>query len=596
MTAARLLVLVALWVAGLTSAVARAQELVKQPHCAFLLVDLHSLRDDVQLQAGPGHDAPYLYRGWTRGQMVELSEAGDFATLRVWDRALTAEGRTEAETWKLELMPAAPLAFVVRSHGGRGDYELGGMPLRNLSLFCTSVDLRLAFDQPAPQRLELAWASLHAGELVLQQFLNARPERALFDLEGCKARIELNGDPFAGEVEVVVSGVPASLELVLRRDVGIDVEAPPAVLRAFAASHLNTGGAGLRSQGYDTAACRLRLRFRTSIPGLRVQWEGEEAAAAGRTEPNRDPTPPAAMSADADPAFEAQIVEFLVLVARRDMTAAATKLRDLSALHPGDGRILFLETWLRVHPKPQLDLVPLLAEGEKRFRTGLDFYVQGHYEAALDHFRAAQALDPKHDGIAAWIHKTEAEIQRGSITAPPPLPPSAPPPAPAPAMERVVVATAPPVIALRAPARASTTTRAERFELSGKVGDDAGVDHIEFLVNGEPLRDAAGQTVVLRPRATDSDSTRSMDFAVVIPLRVGANEVVVIAEDKDATAHRTRERVTIRRETPFHRSGAFALLLGALLLLVPAGLLVLRSTRSRGAPGRHRPAAPAGGE
>ena len=574
-----------------------AQELIAQPRCTLLLIDVHSLRDDIVVRTPAVADAPYLYKGWTQAQKAELSTFDQFAMLRLWDRALFEDGRVESESWQMELMPSSPTALVVRSQGGRGDYDLSGMPLQSLSVFAQGTKVRLAFGRPGTERLEVAWASVYDGSLELSRFLNARPAQAALRVLGSEVRLDLGGEPFAGEARLVLSGAAKSLALVLRRDVGLQVRAPEAVLRRCAAPHLQSIPGGLRSADFERAGCRVDLQVLDAIGDVRVTWEGEAGTAAVQNPAEPAETAPVLTGEELDRAIEAQIAAFLVLASRREYDAAAEKLRGMEELQPGDGRLLFLEKWLREHPNLRFDVVPILGEAETRFREGLDYYVVGQREEALLRFKEAARLDPKLVTAATWARKTAEDIEQqatggsgsgasttggkaaaGGNTAPAGRPAVGSAPGTA---ERIVVLSSAPVFAVRSPARPSVATRADRIEFTGQVADDVGVDRIEAALNGEPIRDRRGEVVAIRPRSAAADSSRQLEFAFAVPLRPGRNEVVLTAHDVDATAHRTSARFTVLRQPPFYRTGTFAIVLGGVAILVVAAWLVLRLTRTR---------------
>ncbi len=558
---------------------AEAQHLVAQTRTDFLLVDLHSIRDDVSLRAQLGPDPPYLYKGWTQAQKVDFLQAGGLATLRIWDRSLVEAARSESEQWEMELGTETPTAMVVQSQGGRGTYDLGGVPLVGLSVYARATQLRFTFPRPSAQRLELMGVHVVDGALEIDKLLNARPERAVLQVSGSRTRLDLGGAPFPGETRLVLRGEAKSLAIVLRRDVGVQVRAREATLGAFAAPHMTATASGWQSHGFDTASCRLFLVLEAVIPDTRVTWEGgpdavatPEPAAAPRPSASQNIPPPGGGSVvDAD--FEARIAAFVALVARQEHAEAAVKLRELQHLAPGDGRLLFLESWFRAHPSPQF--VPVVGEAENRFREGLDLYVAGAKQAALARFRAAAALDPRLASAAAWAQKTAEELAgRGEkeATRANTIPS---------VVEHVVVHTAAPVFAMRDPKAARVAVRADRIELSGQVGDDVGIERIELEVNGALLRDASGQPLTVRPEPAEADSTRKLAFAVVVPLQPGENEVWLTAYDRDARMHRTRERVHVLRLPPLYRTGAFYLGIGGAALLSLAVWLVLRQAKVR---------------
>jgi len=560
---------------------AEAQQLVPQTRADYLLIDLHSIRDDVSLRAQLAPDPPYLYKGWTQAQKVDLIEADGLVTLRIWDRSLVEAARVESEQWEMELGTATPTSMMVQSQGGRGTYDLGGVPLQSLNVYAQATELRFTFPRPGAQRLELMGVHMSEGGLEIDDFLNARPELVVLQLSGTRTSLDLGGTSFPGETRLILRGEAKSLALVLRRDIGVQVRAPEAARGAFSAPHMTATASGWESQGFDAAPCRLILVFETMIPNTRVTWEEGGPVASPQppvaSRPSALPVTPPGASSVVDAELEALVAAFVALVARQEYAAGAAKLRELKDLAPGDGRLLFLESWLRAHPSPQF--VPVVGEAEKHFREGLDLYVAGAKPAALAQFRAAAALDPSLASAAVWARKTAEELAGGAAEKR--AGGSAPEPAGANTIpsgfERIVVHTAAPVFAMRAPGRMAV--RADRIEIEGQVGDDVGIERIELEVNGAPLRDAAGLPLAVRPEP--ADSTRKLAFAVRVPLRPGENEVWLTAYDRDATTHRTRERVLVLRMPPLYRTSAFYVGIGSATLLALAVWLVLRQAKVR---------------
>ncbi|MFQ5599304.1 MAG: hypothetical protein ACE5G2_01980 [Candidatus Krumholzibacteriia bacterium] len=528
---------------SLASQALPGQELVPQPRCDFLVVELHSVRDEVTLYPGPLQDPPYVYRGWTPAPRVELSKGGTLATLHIWDRSLLAEGsRVDSDTWEIELMPAAPAAFVIRCDRGQGNFDLSGMRVQNLSLFGSSSELRVDFAQPNPVRLESFSATIHEGKLTLRSFLNANPGFVTLRIPKTRTQIEFTGTPFQGEAEILLHDASGSLSITLPRALGVRLDGPPEVLARFDAEHLVPGEPGLASRGYESAACRVHLRFMDDVGDLKVRWEGPAPHAAAGEVPAAQPTTPVS-AGDARPGAGAR-----------------------SAGEPQPAR---------EKPEPVAG-TPSQREAEERLRAGLDHYLRGQHAEALAEFGTAASLDPDLSAAPAWIRKTQSEMLRlepGKEDKPAPVPEPQ-------IIEKIVIQSAAPVFAIRSPASQNVERRSDAIELAGQVGDDMGVDHVEITLNGVCLLGPNGKKLMIRPQG-NGEPLRHMPFSTTIPLREGENQIVVTAYDVDSLTHWSSEHFTVIRKPPIYRTSAFGISLGALGLVGLASVLIFNAAKYR---------------
>jgi hypothetical protein len=544
----------------LTAHSAFAQELVRQPKGDFLVIDIQSLRDDVTLYPGPLEDPPYVYRGWTRAQRAELVESSSFSVLRVWDRALLLGGsRIESQDWEIEFMPTCPTAFAIRTRGGRGRFDLSGMPVESIDAVSQQTQLEFDFKQPNPIQLRSFSAAVHDGSLRWRGFLNAKPMQVALRIPHSRAYLELTGAPFTGEVDVLVYGAEGALEIEVPRGIGLSFTGNAASLEPLrGVDRVVSAGNGLRTRGYDQTGCHVRMHFAQPLDNFKLIWEGDVPAPA--------PVPIAAVTPASDPETEEQfsnrLLTFLGRLERGELDAAAAQLDELRSLKPDDGRVLFLETWLRENPELNMTVVPAETEAERRLQSGLDEYLLGRYDAALREFRAAERLDPELGYAQAWIRRTRSEIsrleRRSAVAETLATEPEV--------VERVVVRSIAPVFAIRSPFALNVEVRADAIELAGRVHDDVGIERVEVSLNGSPLRDASGLPLQMRPNA-HADSARLFEFATLVPLNEGENQIVVTAWDVDSNTHFTTETFAIIRKPPLYRTGAFGLSLGGVGLL-----------------------------
>src|SRR5262245_34978226 len=119
----------------------RAQQLVRQPHAERLLVELHSLQDNVDVTPGNMKDPPYVYRSWSDYPYVALYEGNVISRLVILDRTLLGDEHPYADDWPIELMPTMPVAFDLQLDSGRGKFDFTGLSVRDLDVIATSSNL-----------------------------------------------------------------------------------------------------------------------------------------------------------------------------------------------------------------------------------------------------------------------------------------------------------------------------------------------------------------------------------------------------------------------------------------------------------------------
>src|SRR5262249_44102535 len=190
---------------------APAQQLVRQPHAERLQIELHSLQDHVDVTPGNLNDPPYVYRSWSDFPYVALYESNVISRLVILDRTLRGDERPYADDWPIELMPAMPVAFDLQLDSGRGKFDFTGMSVRDLDVIATSSDLSFDIRSPNRVHLEEAHLTVQAGDLQFHHLLNANAHRFRLDLPRTNSRIELTGQPPAGETLIDFEARPGSL-------------------------------------------------------------------------------------------------------------------------------------------------------------------------------------------------------------------------------------------------------------------------------------------------------------------------------------------------------------------------------------------------
>ncbi len=129
-----------------------------------------------------------------------------------------------------------------------------------------------------------------------------------------------------------------------------------------------------------------------------------------------------------------------------------------------------------------------------------------------------------------------------------------------------IVQSGAPVIVIREPDAMVSRTRRERVRFSGTAHDDVGIAAIELVVNGEPFK--------LSSASPAENTNGAFSFEAEVPLKLGENQIVVTARDRDIEPHSRTELRRIIRQPPLYQTTPFWLAVGSgvvVLLGVMAG-------------------------
>ncbi len=277
--------------------------------------------------------------------------------------------------------------------------------------------------------------------------------------------------------------------------------------------------------------------------------------------------------------FEQLLNTFAASMVSDRLNDASRTLVQLKAVNAADDRLRLLEAWLQDEKRRaviQAENESVQTQTQLEFQNGLDLFLTGQYAQALQAFQQAEQLQPGFAAAVGWRRKTETEIERLKLDA---LPPPEPVEMAPEIIERIVTQTTAPFFVITSPQDKATETRSSELVLSGRVGDDQGVDFLEFSVNGQTLSDSSGRRIQIRPSATQ-DSTQ-FSFLTTVPLRLGENQIVITAFDIDSPPHRTFEPYSVVRNKPVYKTAVFAITSGSFLLLVVGGVLLSRLIKYR---------------
>ncbi len=278
--------------------------------------------------------------------------------------------------------------------------------------------------------------------------------------------------------------------------------------------------------------------------------------------------------------FENQLLEIQNLIISDNFDQAQITFAALKRSHPDDKRITIIENWIQKEQQNQTTKTAQQSKEvnlyENRFREGLDYYLLGQYDLAIEAFNEAKRNDPEFNAVTSWIRRTQTEIERlklvevqfkkeDSVTPE--------------VIEKIITQTTAPVFALSSPTSTISEIRSRNLILSGMAGDDNGIDFINLTINGKPLLDASGKKINIQPQKED-DATR-FSFSTRVPLQMGENQVVLTAFDVDSLPHRTIEQLTVIRNRPIYQTMTFGVAVGAIFLLGIGGLLIFKIVKYR---------------
>ena len=219
-----------------------------------LEVEINSIGDAVYVERGTAE-----YLATYRGPRL-LSIQGVETLLRFSH----AEG-TDSSDWTISLSPVAPTVFRIECNQGKAAFDFTEMPVRSASVVGQNAEIEMTFRRPNTISLDRFDAAILGGKFVLGGICNANPRQVTLNLSNAECKLDFTGEVFAGEAEVLLDGQPKSLDITLPRAAGLWVEGSPRTLSYFDSMNLvrrRVGdGFALVSAGYETGACRLRLRF-----------------------------------------------------------------------------------------------------------------------------------------------------------------------------------------------------------------------------------------------------------------------------------------------------------------------------------------------
>jgi tetratricopeptide (TPR) repeat protein len=304
--------------------------------------------------------------------------------------------------------------------------------------------------------------------------------------------------------------------------------------------------------------------------------------------------------------IEKEFTQLLNFIIDERYNEANHLLVQLKLRYPQNSHLLILERWLQQSQRKVDQLIkPLestISPAQLFFNKGLNYFLLGQYENALQEFRAAVRLDPRFSSANSWITKTRREIERLNLDKKGSQKEENKEPE---IIEKIITKPTEPVLAITSPTKFLSETSSPYRDLTAFIYDDQGIDSIKFTLNGELLLHASKDDSVyyFGPRSIidqlksrkktnfewGSNDTAKLDFnnyptqcrlETEIPLRMGENEIVVVAYNrKNQTIGPDQRRVF--RKRPFYLRATFLVPLTAGLLVVISLVFINKRVKYR---------------
>jgi len=254
-----------------------------------LSVEIQSLRDNISLFRGdpqnllimevrPNRFKPqvdYFHDAHATLKIRDLYaiDHPDFTSQMPAERDKAGGDPPLEETWEIRLSPVGPTDFALVCERGESAFDFSDFEVRRVSMRAVETKVEVEFSSQNPIALERFAARVIAGSLQFQHILHAQAKEISLDLPDAECHLEITGKEFEGESEINVLGVPAKMQLLVSRKVGLRVTGPAATIAGFEAPHMSRTGEEWVSQGYAEAKCRIHLTFGSEVPKLGVEWE-----------------------------------------------------------------------------------------------------------------------------------------------------------------------------------------------------------------------------------------------------------------------------------------------------------------------------------
>jgi hypothetical protein len=172
------------------------------------------------------------------------------ATSSGWNKS-TREG----STLRLDLTRNAPLRLALELGAARGDLQLGGLRLADLTLKTGATELRVDFAEPNRESLANFDLDVGAAGVTVTRAGNARASRVHINVGAGTLDYDLSGD-WQGDADLSANIAVGQLTLRVPMDAGVRITAKT-FMAGFDRAGLEKRGDAWYSPGYDSAKRRV---------------------------------------------------------------------------------------------------------------------------------------------------------------------------------------------------------------------------------------------------------------------------------------------------------------------------------------------------
>jgi hypothetical protein len=175
----------------------------------------------------------------------EIREQGDRVRILQDDRFVVRIRSNPVNRWDLKLGDKKPFSLDVKCGVSMGDWNLGGLPISDLSLQAGVSNNSLSFKAPNPEIIRLIKLSAGAGDLDANNLLNANFERMKVEGGVGEMRLDFTGKNLEKDARVDISGGVGSFKIIVHEDMPTSVS-----VEGLASVNVHGGFLQTRNRGF----------------------------------------------------------------------------------------------------------------------------------------------------------------------------------------------------------------------------------------------------------------------------------------------------------------------------------------------------------
>ena len=170
-----------------------------------------------------------------------------------------SRGTKEGSTFRAELTRNLPLRLSLELGAAKGDIQLGGLRLQELSLATGATKLHIDFSEPNRELLARFDLDVGAAEVAVTHAGNARASRTKVNIGVGSLDYDLDGQ-WEGDMDLSVNLALGKFTLRVPADVGVRVNAHTFLID-FARTGLEKRGSAWYSAGHDSAKRHVTIQL-----------------------------------------------------------------------------------------------------------------------------------------------------------------------------------------------------------------------------------------------------------------------------------------------------------------------------------------------